>query len=86
MASIHVELGEELGRVLTGLGQPIERTAREMIVFELYRRAIISSDKAADLLDIARADFIRRASDLNIPYFRFTEEEWQGEVTESKRS
>jgi predicted HTH domain antitoxin len=86
MASTNLDLGEELGALLANLGQPVEQAAREMIVFELYRRSVISSGKAAGLLGISRLDFIQRASELGIPYFRFTEDEWQAEVSESKRS
>ena len=86
MASTNLELGEELGDLLAKLGQPVEQTAREMIVWELYRRSLISSGKAAALLGIRRLDFIQRASELGIPYFRFTEDEWQAEVAESKRA
>jgi predicted HTH domain antitoxin len=85
MASTNMDLGEELGAVLEGLGQPVEQAAREMIVLELYRRSLISSGKAALLLGLQRLDFIRRASDLGIPYFRLTEDEWQTEIAESKR-
>jgi predicted HTH domain antitoxin len=56
-----------------------------MIVFELYRRSLVSSGKAAELLRIPRLEFIQRASELGIPYFRFTGDEWQAEVAESKR-
>jgi predicted HTH domain antitoxin len=56
-----------------------------MIVMELYRRGLISNGKAAALVGLARLDFIQRASDLGIPYFRFTEDEWHAEVAESKR-
>ncbi len=57
-----------------------------MILFELYRRSLISSGKAAELMAIPRLEFIQRASELGIRYFRFGEEEWQQEVTESKRA
>ena len=86
MASTNLDLGEELGALLAKLGQPVEQAAREMIVLELYRRDVISSGKAAALLGMARLDFIRRASELGIPYFRFTDDEWQAEVSESKRT
>jgi predicted HTH domain antitoxin len=85
MASTNLDLGGELGAVLEGLGQPVEQAAREMIVMELYRRSLISSGKAALLLGLNRLDFIRRASELGIPYFRLAEDEWQTEVAESKR-
>jgi predicted HTH domain antitoxin len=86
MASTNLDLGEELGGLLAKLGQPVEQAAREMIVFELYRRDLISSGKAAELLGIRRLDFIQRASELGIPYLRFTADEWQAEVAESKRA
>ena len=86
LASTHLDLGEELGAIVAELGQPVELAAREMIVLELYRRSLISSGKAAALLGISRLDFIQRASELGIPYFRFTEDEWQAEVAESKRA
>jgi predicted HTH domain antitoxin len=85
MASIHLEIGEELSGLLENLGQPIEKTAREMIVFELYRRNLISSGKAAELLEVGKLDFIRRASDLGIPFFDLSDDEWRAEVAESKR-
>jgi predicted HTH domain antitoxin len=86
MDSTMLDLGEDLSGFLATLGQPIERTAREMIVIELYRRSLVSSGKAAELLGIPRLEFIQRTSELGIPYFRFTEDEWQAEVAESKRA
>jgi predicted HTH domain antitoxin len=86
MDSTILDLGEDLGGFLAALGQPIEQTAREMIVFELYRRSLVSSGKAAELLAIPHLDFIQRTSELGIPYFRFDEDEWQAEVAESKRT
>jgi len=85
MPSTTLDLGEDLGGFLATLGQPVEQTAREMIVLELYRRGLVSSGKASEFLGISRLDFIQRASALGIPYFRFTDEEWQAEVAESKR-
>jgi predicted HTH domain antitoxin len=85
MASTKLDLGEELEALVAELGQPVDQAAREIIVVELYRRNLISSGKAAALLGVPRLDFIQRASELGIPYFRFTEDEWQAEVDESKR-
>ena len=86
MASTNLDLGEELGSLVTNLGRPIEETAREMIVLEMYRRSLITSGKAAALLGISRLEFIQHASELGIPHFRFTDDEWQTEVSESKRA
>ena len=80
------DLGEDLSSFLAALGQSPGLMAREMIVFELYRRGLVSSGKAAELLRISRLEFIRRASDLGIPYFRFTEDEWEAEIAESKQA
>lgn len=55
--------------------QPISEAAHE-----LYRRGALSSGKGAQLLGIPRYDFIQRASQLDIPYFRLTEEDLQNEV------
>jgi predicted HTH domain antitoxin len=86
MDSTMLDLGEDLSGFLATLGQPIEQTAREMIVFELYRRSLVSSGKGAELLGIPRIEFIQRTSELGIPYLRFTGDEWQAEVAESKRA
>ena len=86
MDSATLDLGEDLTGLLATLGEPIGQTAREMIVFELYRRSMVSSGKAAELMGIPRLEFIQRTSDLGIPYFRFTDDEWQAEVAESKRA
>jgi predicted HTH domain antitoxin len=86
MTSTSLDLGPELGDLLAKLGLPVDQTAREMIVLELYRRGLISSGKAAALLGVPRLDFIQRASELGIPYFRYNEGEWQAEVAESKRA
>ncbi|MGO9255620.1 MAG: UPF0175 family protein [Bryobacteraceae bacterium] len=56
-------LGEDLSGFLATLGQPIEQTAREMIVVELYRRSLVSSGRAAELLGIPRLEFIQRTSE-----------------------
>jgi predicted HTH domain antitoxin len=86
MVSTIVDLGEDLSGFLATLGQPTGQMAREMIVFELYRRGLASSGKAAELLGISRHEFIQRASESGIPFFRFTEDEWQTEVGESKQA
>jgi predicted HTH domain antitoxin len=85
MTSASVELGAELSGLLGTLGGAIEQTARELIVLELYRQGVISSGKAAELLDMKRVDFIQKASSLGIPFFRFDEDDWNAEVAASKR-
>lgn len=85
MGSITVVLDEELVGLLSQLNRPLEQAAREIIVLELYRRGLISSGKAAQLLGMSRLQLIQHASALGIPYFRFDQQEWNSEVAESGR-
>lgn len=75
MQTVTLELDESLTSLLKLTNEPVESAAREMIVLELYRRHVISSGKAAEVLGIQRFDFIRRASGLGIPFFDMTEDE-----------
>ncbi len=80
MAILQLHLDDELIDVLQTQGEPVEGVALELIVLELYRRAVISGGKAAELLGMERFDFIRHASDLGIPFIDMTEDEWAAEV------
>lgn len=77
---VTVHLDDELVKVMQTAAEPVERTARVMIVMQLYWRETISSGKAAELLGMSRLDFIRRSGELGIPYFRMTPEEWEAEM------
>lgn len=79
MSTATVQLDEELAALLSGSNQPLQQTARELIVLELYRRGTISSGKAANLLGMARFDFVQHASRLGIAFFDMTEDEWAAE-------
>jgi predicted HTH domain antitoxin len=85
MSTVRLELEEELIALLHQLNQPIERTARELIVLELYRRGTISSGKAAQLLGMSRLEFVHHASHLGISYFAMTEDEWKTEKDQSEK-
>jgi hypothetical protein len=61
-----LELGEDLASVLQTIDQPIERTARELVVLELYRQGRLSGDKAAEILGVSKTDFIKHVSDLGM--------------------
>lgn len=74
-----VVLDDELALLLEKIQQPLEKATREAAVLELCRRGIVSSGKAAQLLGMERFDFVRYASDLGIPYFAMTKEEWDAE-------
>jgi predicted HTH domain antitoxin len=79
MSTLKPELEDDLAALLQSLNQPLERAVREILVLELYRRGSISSGKAAELLGLPRADFIRHASSLGIAYLALTEDEWKAE-------
>lgn len=79
MSAITLSLEDELTSLLNQTNQPIERAVRELIVLELYRRGMVSSGKAGQLLGMSRWDFIQHASRLGIPYIDMTEDEWEEE-------
>jgi predicted HTH domain antitoxin len=80
MSTVKIDVEEDLAALLEQTHQPLEKAARELIVLELYRRGTLSSGKAAELLEMPRADFIRHASRLGIPYIDMTAEEWRAEM------
>ena len=80
MTTILLDLEEDLVLLLRQLDESVQRAARELIVTEMYRRAIISGGKAAELLGMSRVAFLQYAADLDIPYFRMSQEEWNAEV------
>lgn len=84
MNSVTFELEGELVALLRQLNQPVQQVGRELIVLELYRRGMISSGKAAELLGMSRWEFIRHASYLGIPYFMMTPDEWADERAKSE--
>ena len=79
MPPVTVTLDTDLATLLQKRDQPIQKTAREMIILELYRQGSISSGKAAQLLDMSRWEFIQHASQLGIAFFDLNAEEWQRE-------
>jgi predicted HTH domain antitoxin len=72
MAGMELHLDEDLVQALHMIDQPVQQAARELIVIELYRRDLITSGKAAELLGMPRTQFIEYAGQLGVPYFRLT--------------
>lgn len=85
MQAMQVELDSELASLLQQFDQPIQQSAREFMVLEMYRRGHISSGKAAELLSMSRWAFIEFASHLGIPFFMMTEDEWATEREQSNK-
>lgn len=80
MAGIELYLDEDLVQALHAIGQPVEQVARELIVLELYRRDLITSGKAAELLGMPRTQFIEYAGELGVPYFRLSAAEVEADA------
>ena len=80
MSTVNVTFGQDLAAVLQALNRPIEESARELIVLELYREGKISSGKAAELLDVDRTEFLRMSSGRGIPFLAMTAEELAQDV------
>jgi predicted HTH domain antitoxin len=78
-----VLIEDDLTRLLESANQPAEEAARELIVIELYRQHRISSGKAAELLRTPRVDFLKRASELGIPYIDLSAEDLEQEIAEA---
>lgn len=84
MAPVQITIASDLAGVLQSLNRPTDQSARELIVLELYRRGTLSSGKAAELLGMGRGEFVQHASNLGIPFFEMTSDEWQAEANESR--
>jgi predicted HTH domain antitoxin len=69
-------------------GTPLEdkfvEAARQIIqeqtVIRLFEQGEVSSGYAASLLGVTKHDFIQLLSKNNVPFFNFTDEEWQDEL------
>lgn len=79
MSELRVDLPPEVLELLREMGEP-RAAAKECLVLELYRRALISSGKAAELLGMEHLEFIHHSGRLGIPYFRMSAQEWDEEV------
>lgn len=84
MGSARLELDADIVALLEAQDRPIQETARELIVLELYREGRLSGGRAAEILRLSREDFIHRAADRGIPYFQFDAEELRREVDASE--
>ena len=74
-----ITLKDDLVALMREVDEPVDRLAQEMIVLELFRRRIISSGRAADLLGMSRRAFIEFAGRLGISYLDLSAEEWEHE-------
>jgi predicted HTH domain antitoxin len=85
MSTVQLELGQELLELLQSPDRPVQQSARELIILELYRQGRIAAGKAAELLGMGRSDFLQVASQAGVPYFEMTTQEWNEEISESRK-
>jgi len=83
MATISVD--DELLAVLPGGLPGADEQIRELAVIELYRRRVISSGKAAELLHRDRGEFIAYAGRLGIPYVDLDDVELDRELDAARK-
>lgn len=79
METIQIEAPDELIAHLRGIHNSLDQAAQELMVMELYRRGLISSGKAAELLHMERVAFVQHASRLGLAFFEMNEDEWVAE-------
>jgi predicted HTH domain antitoxin len=79
MSEVTFDLPPELIAVLRELGEPVPMV-KECVVIELYRRGLLSSGKAAEILGMSRVAFIHHTGRLGIPFLRMTADEWEEEA------
>jgi predicted HTH domain antitoxin len=75
-----VQIEDDLKDILQANHESPEQAARELIVFELFRRHRISGERAAELLNVSRERFIRQAAAAGIPYLDFDSNELDREI------
>jgi len=83
VSEVICDLPPEVLAALRELGEPAPMV-KECVVIELYRRGLLSSGKAAEVLDMDRVAFIHYTGRLGIPFFRMTGDEWEEEVRQAR--
>jgi hypothetical protein len=79
MSNLAIDLEDDVIDLMRQGDQTVDQVAKEFIVLELYRRGTLASGRAAELLGMGLVDFIQYSSDLGIPFFDTTDEEWESE-------
>lgn len=85
MTTVQLELDDVLVKLLRQQDSSIEVAARELMGMELYRRGAVSRGKSAELLGMPLVNLMQRANALGIPYFNFTDEEFEAELAAGRR-
>jgi predicted HTH domain antitoxin len=81
---IMIGIPEEL---VLGSGLPKEKLEfeiKKIYVYDLFRKGKISAGKAAEVLEVTKVRFIDLLKENDIPYFNYSEDEWQEELDKIK--
>jgi hypothetical protein len=86
MGDTHIDLtlDDDLAALLAEQGRDLGEVVRERLVFDLYRRGVISSGKGAALLGWDRLTFIQRTGLAGIPYFTYDPGEVERELEQAE--
>jgi hypothetical protein len=79
LGSTNIAVRDDLAALIRRPDRPLAASVHEGLVLHLYATGVISSGKAAELLEMDRFAFIPYASHLGIPYYRMSGEEWEAE-------
>jgi hypothetical protein len=83
--SIRLELDDDLAVLLAEQGRDLGEVVRERLVFDLYRRGVVSGGWVRDRLGLEFMDFVRRTRAAGIPYFNYEPDELEHELRPFER-
>jgi predicted HTH domain antitoxin len=79
MSTIQITVDESMGQLLGESTGQIERSAREIIVLDLFRCHVVSAGRAAEVLDLDLLSFIRWSGARGVPYFDLSDDDLEQE-------
>ncbi len=84
MRTSAVLVNDELLAILEGEGRDPARALQEAAVLDLYRDAVVSAGRVADLLGMATWDFVRWAGERGVPAIRMSDAEFEAEIAAAR--
>jgi predicted HTH domain antitoxin len=79
MATVQLDLDDDLIAVLREVDDSAPRALLKLTVTELYRRGNLSGGKAGQLLGLTPAEFSRYAAEMGISYVELDADDWETE-------
>ena len=77
---IKITFPEEIVLIMGMPKEKLKFEIKKIYVFDLFRKGKISAGKAAEVLELTKVSFIDLLKENDIPYFNYSEEEWQEEL------